>query len=397
MPSDININKFVKQGEQSVTSKLSSIGEGKLLGLESKSGIVGILSRISGEVGLTDEVFSQITSLTSKTDSFAANAFDKLFGKKDSPAQPSVPTENDKRNANTTILTYPNDLGAYATGLQFITYQRPAPLTSPTLKFTQAIFLPLPQGLTDAYGVTYTSEGLGLVGSVADSLAAGDAQSATGTAAAAGKGLARGALGKIGPGLGKLTTYAAGAALSSEVASATSQVVGAALNPNLSVTFNGPQMRQFSLSWEFVPHNAKESATIKEIIRQIKMRMLPTMTFAESTAILDYPEMVQVSMNPITTSYKRAMIEGVNVNYAQNGIPAFFANGEPMFIGLSINFIEIEYFLSGDFETDSEFIRREAQGIGRDIETTVTDLYKQGVSALPDAIKSFLPGNPQGG
>lgn len=396
MPLDININKFVKQGEQSVTSKLSSIGEGKLLGLESKSGIVGILSRISAEVGLTDEVFSQITSLTSKTDSFAANAFDKLFGKKDANVAATAITN--KPDVDTTILTYPNDLGAYATSLQFITYQRPAPLTSPTLKFTQAIFLPLPQQLTDAYGVTYTSEGLGLVGSVADSLTAADTQSsATGTAAAAAKGLARGALGKVGPGLGKLTTYAAGAALSGEVSAATSQVVGAALNPNLSVTFNGPQMRQFSLSWEFVPHNAKESATIKEIIRQIKMRMLPTMTFSQSTAILDYPEMVQVSMNPITTSYKRAMIEGVNVNYSQNGTPAFFSNGEPMFIGLSINFIEIEYFLSGDFETDSEFIRREAQGIGRDIESTVADLYKQGVSALPDAVSSFLPGNPQGG
>lgn len=423
MPLSFNVDKFVKQTEQAVVNKVGGVIQGKIMSLESKAGVFGDIARVAGLGGFTDDIFKKITSSASSTDNFSSSRYAKLFGKKDKQptSKPAAAVVAESKGSEGSALRYPSDLGEFATVLQFAEYQRPVPLKAPTVNNTQTIYLPLPQQLNDAYSVGYTPTPLGFVGTLADAaMAASEGDADGGAAAAGGVQVGRAAISGLGkasaaagaaaaraaevagtraiakPALGKLGAFVAGSALSSEVAAYASQTTGTQLNPNLSVTFDGPRLRQFGLSWEFVPHNAKESATIKKIINEIKKRMLPVSTFEGSTAVLSYPEMVQIKMQPETVNvFKRAMIEAVNVNYAANGIPTFFkGTKEPMFISLQISFIELEYFLSSDFGGD-----KFDKGVKKDIVDVASGIVTGSATLIGDAITSALPGsgNPQGG
>jgi hypothetical protein len=138
------------------------------------------------------------------------------------------------------------------------------------------------------------------------------------------------------------------------------------------VGFRGPQLRTYDYSWEFSPHNPKESAELKKIINLIHQFSLPSMTYSDSTGILSYPHMVKLSTEPKLHQFKKSMITAVNTHYSPNGIPAFFkGTREPVFIGLSIQFAEIEYLLSEDFGGEG------GTGLNADIEDIISSISSQ--------------------
>jgi hypothetical protein len=149
-------------------------------------------------------------------------------------------------------------------------------------------------------------------------------------------------------------------------ASAIQQTMGVAPNPNPSVAFQGPQLREMSLTWSLLPTNEADSRKIRNLINYLKMRALPGNQVTDSAAILNYPYLCQVNFYPWDNGgggdfgwnqktsiirMKRAFMASVNVNYTAGAAPAFFSgfNNEPVVVQLSINFKEIEYFLSNDF------------------------------------------------
>jgi hypothetical protein len=154
-----------------------------------------------------------------------------------------------------------------------------------------------------------------------------------------------------------------------QISSAIQQKTGAAPNPNPSVQFQGPVLRDFTLTWAFYPKNPPESATIDKLIRQLKARALPSNNQGNGGAVLNYPHICQLNFYPWdgkgTTrgehghstesiiKIKKCFMSGVNANYNAFGTPGFFEGTQlPISYQLTINFKEIEYLLSGDWDPD---------------------------------------------
>jgi hypothetical protein len=156
-----------------------------------------------------------------------------------------------------------------------------------------------------------------------------------------------------------------------QITSAIQQASGLAPNPNPSVMFTGPELRDFSHSWTFYPKNETESIKLQKIIRILKQSALPTNTFKNSAAILNYPNMIQLNFYPWDDSskinggaasawgwtpnsilrYKKCVMKSVSVNYTPGGSPGFFEGSKngPVATTITITFMEIEYMLAGDW------------------------------------------------
>jgi len=271
-------------------------------------------------------------------------------------------------------------LGKYHCMLKIGKYDRPNPMAPAALTNFKYIKLPLPLELRDDTAVNYTnmdltSTGDLLNGSIAGGLASyalrksGDAisggaavlggavagtaaQSLTGNEAAgdAAQGAVQGGIAEAFP--------------PDQVASGIQQALKVAPNPNPSVMFTGPSLREFSFSWTFYPRNIAESERIKQIIEQLKMSALPAIAMSDSASVLSYPDMVQMNFYPWDSGgqapygwsknsiikMKKCMMSSVNANYAPSNVPAFFGGqAHPVAIGLTIQLREIEYMMSHDW------------------------------------------------
>lgn len=266
----------------------------------------------------------------------------------------------------------------YFCTLRVISYQRPKPFDPGSYEVKKIIRLPLPQELRDDTAVAYNNVDLKLVGDIAN----GDPGGALGAAAlrqvgtfvaagpnAIGAGLSE--AGSRAPNVGVgLAGRVLGEGLKEEInadaiTSVVQQSAGVAPNPNPSVAFQGPSLREMTYTWTFMPTNADDSRRIREIINYLKQAALPRAQPGKSYAILDYPHLAQLNFFPWDNNgggphgwspnsiikMKRCFMASVNVNYTAGAAPSFFAgwNNEPTIIQLTINFKEIEYFLSHDY------------------------------------------------
>lgn len=263
-------------------------------------------------------------------------------------------------------------VGKYHTRLRIGKYQRPKPFETPTFTNFKVVFLPLPTELRDDTAVGYTNINLETVGDIIN----GAPLSGAGAAALRYSGsLAQGVLGGLQRSVptGGVAGQLAGGVVSAaralfpadQITSAVQQSFGVAPNPNPSVAFQGPILRDFSYSWALYPNSAAESRRIEKLIKLLKRSALPTNAMNNSAAILSYPDVCQINFFPWDSNgreetwgwsnnsiirYKRCFMQTVNANYNPFGTPAFFEGTElPVSIMLTISFREIEYLLSSDW------------------------------------------------
>lgn len=353
----------------------------------------------------------------------------------------------DKRDRGNDIIYALVDAdGATIPAMQigFAKYERPNPFQPAKWTSSFKIVLPLPTELSDMSASRWNPTELGTVGDLANLFGAGDTASTGSSAAvagalalnasqtiinAAGRTLAnRPALGPIAA-LGSIVSDQ-----SQNLATLLQQNAGVAPNPNPSMTFNGPQLRQYTYSWMFHPNNREESENIKTIINELKRRSLPSTYIGTNTALLQYPEMCLIHLFPWDIGaqpgpdgyghkfikYKKSVITSVNVSYSPSGVPAFFgerktsnssgpSQPKPAFIGLSISFSEIEFFTANDYGTGpgtgslgdlvtgafglAEGVKVQADNVVRDNATVIT-------TAIPDLAggdNTDAEGEPEGG
>ncbi|CAB4143192.1 hypothetical protein UFOVP447_93 [uncultured Caudovirales phage] len=268
--------------------------------------------------------------------------------------------------------------GKYYTRIRIGPYQRPKPFNRPEFASNLTILLPLPNELRDDTTVSYTNINLETVGDLIN----GNIGSGVGAALLRNSGNLIGGIGSL---VGDAAAAAAGAAFGNpgeaiaggvagaigslfpaeQITSAIQQATGKAPNPNPSVAFQGPVLRDFSYTWAFYPKSAEESARIDRMIKLLKSRALPKNWVNNSAAILEYPDMCQLNFFPWDTGgtgtwgwsgnsiirYKKCVMAGVNVNYNPFGTPAFFEGTQlPVTYQLTISFREIEYLLSEDWD-----------------------------------------------
>lgn len=297
------------------------------------------------------------------------------------------------------------DVGPYYCMLRLSDYVRPSPFEDIKRENTWSLVLPIPTELREESPTDWSTPSMMSVGDLQNGDLAGGAQAAilrnSGEMIAAAGGMASsaastllperlqktGAMDSLNQSLGNLFP-------AENITTAVQQYFGVAPNPNQTVAFQGPQLRSFNFSWTFNPRNKDESKRYQKILNKLRSRSLPTLTSADSTAVLRYPSIVQMNFYPwdsMGTSIpgsspkygwssesiikmKTCVISNVSVNYAPGNIPAFFEGTRlPTVIQLSISLREIEYMLGNDYDK-------------RDISSPIGDFLTNALKALPEIL-----------
>jgi len=279
-------------------------------------------------------------------------------------------------------------LGPYFTRILIGDYVKTTPFgdgltaESNNWKPTKEIRLPIPTSLRDSTHVQYDTPNLGSVGDIFNG--SGGSTEAYGlrngvAGAAAGAKNYGDYLADIGKKTKNKSTAAIGNLLAklggavgdnaANITSAIQQGIGLAPNPNPSVAFTGPELRQYSFSWVFYPRNKTESQNIQSLINILKSSALPENNSWGSAAVLKYPKLIQLNFFPWDSygsdqhmhfwspssiiKYKKSFITTVDVDYNPFGTPGFFKDTSlPVTYALSLGFQEVEYMMSGDWGGD---------------------------------------------
>ncbi len=294
-------------------------------------------------------------------------------------------------------LEYPPDLRKYYISFELGKYERPNPYTATSAFSSDTnIVLPMPSNLLDPNGVKLKPTELGgLLGAGVENISAIIQDIQAGGAFKQDTAKEQLKQGKaminqgVGAGYNALFESASIIPGLDDIAGVAGQLLGAVPNPHVTVFFQGVDLRSHSFTWRFAPKNAKESATIVSIIKEFKASMLPNYRWGAAN-VLGYPKMVKISLEPqvLTDLYmfKPCMISAVNVNYAPNGIPSFFAGtNQPTAIEFQVSFQELEIFTSQDYG-----------GQNGDAAGYLADLAKAGIKAATPNVED-LGGTPSYG
>jgi hypothetical protein len=267
-------------------------------------------------------------------------------------------------------LTFPEDLvtseRSFYITMQFMEYQRRSIFDQPFLDAKGGIRLPIPNQLVDTMAVTYDqAEAPGAVGAAIEQGLKGRNKQGSSDGAGILQGLAGAAKGAVAGGaLGALTglAQAVGAPVEQGL-----QLGGLAQNPFLTVLFKQPQFKRHQFSWKLTPNNERESNNLRDIILTLKSNMLPAMAPSAGGTLLKYPNMAIISLSPnqdYLYKFKPCVIESMSVNYASAGMPSFFKRSDaPVDVTISLNLLEIEYWLKEDIEDPSGAARAAAAAV----------------------------------
>lgn len=231
-----------------------------------------------------------------------------------------------------------------------------------------AIYLPLPSNLGESFAMSYntaqfgpvlgdpsTLKTIGNLGEAAGQAVRGNPRQAAQSLRAAG--VEGGALaGKVGSSLGpallRAGVKAVTGALGGNTAAAgqfTDLFLGATPNPGFALLFQSNTFRSFVFTWRLAPKSQEESKKLAEIVALIKFGMHPNL----ESFFLEFPCRVfpQISVkNGNIFNFKPCVITKFDINYAPGAVPAFFVDGKPLEVDITIGLQETEIFTRKDFQ-----------------------------------------------
>lgn len=277
------------------------------------------------------------------------------------PAPPAAPTITPQQvmaraSGGKADHVFPSDIGDYFILFSFYEYVRPSATVVATKKKTTSIALPLPQNLTENFLMQYEQVDMGqIVATVQNSAEGGVVQ---GTAGDVAKEAAKAAL--VNPNAGQKAFGAlAGTGVARDSVNAIQQSGGFAPNPHIGLMFRGVNIRApHQFVYRLSPKNINESIEIREIVRKLKYMMHPSLQAGSFN--FNFPDLCDITIKRPTGEdyklfkYKPAFLESMNVNYAPNGVPTFFAGTRhPTDIEITMVFKEAQIFTREDFTTDA--------------------------------------------
>lgn len=143
-------------------------------------------------------------------------------------------------------------------------------------------------------------------------------------------------------------------------------IAGLTTNELMVVLLKGPKFKRYEFTWKLAPKNANESIELTEIIRVLNKAMAPSMQ--NIGAIFKFPKIFQLSFAPNHQQlyrFKPAVLSSFTTNFAAGGIPAFYKQTDaPESVELKLFFIELEYWLSSDFDSATNPYAGRAQAGG---------------------------------
>jgi hypothetical protein len=332
----------------SLYSTASSLGQ-KISALNIADSVNAGVSKFSAAVQMAA---SKLPSLSIQS-KFETNDLPKGIAAKNTTT-PSEIMAN--KSAFAGALTFPSEM-KYFTKFSFYEYDKKIVTSVAKDLPTQVIILPIPNNLQESFGVAYETPALGPV--------VGAAQNA----------VIKAIRGESSPTslteMGQTAVTAAAAAtlnatkkMVPDVGAVASMAAGVAPNPNMAVLFSNIGLRSHSFSYKFAPTNAKELATLKSIIAELKTRMLPGMAF-DGNMLFTFPDVCDIEFGPNkNTPYKikRCVMENLSVNYTPMGSPAFFKTGDPVMVEINMSFKEMSPFTRVDMKDDkSSKVNRDQQ------------------------------------
>lgn len=246
---------------------------------------------------------------------------------------------------------FPADRGKYYMTLGFHKYERSMSdlMSIAKLDITDTITLPIPQQMVDTHNVNYAQEELGAVAGAATETVGNVGSALTGPGSVM-TNLSQGTANMIAAG-GNQFLQGLDAFFGSNISGIAKALTGLAPNQFLTVLLKGPQYKRHSFSWKMSPRNEIESESIRAIINLLNNSMAPGKS--PLGGFFTFPKVVTISFMPnsnVLYRFKPCVIENLTVNYAPSGAPAFYRKTEaPDSIELKLDFMELEFWLSGDF------------------------------------------------
>ena len=136
-------------------------------------------------------------------------------------------------------------------------------------------------------------------------------------------------------------------------------MAGLAINSNLELLFNGPQLRDFSFSFKMTPRSKKEAQMVRSIIRTFKQAM--SVKRSQSVLLLKAPHTFRISYltstkdHPYLNRFKECALTNCSVNYTPDGQYMSYDDSSPdgrsmTAYELSLNFSELEPIFDDDYE-----------------------------------------------
>lgn len=358
---NLNIDSLKKDGGGILNKLISGVSDGVENKLE--NAVDNLISGSLKKVGLSSSIASDISSRFG--DAFSKGAADRYFNEFNSETSRVSPEEIRQnvfgggsaetytdaitrasnlvavRGAEAT-LQYPAHLGKYYMTMKFAEYSRPAPEAPAVLEFKQAYALPVPRELKEQINISVDESDQGTkIGGIAN----------LGTSAFGGGGIGTAIRDQAGALLYSAAVQAAG-----QYGQVLSQFAGAVPNPHVQAIFSGIPLRSHRFDWTFSPRNAAESAILQRLIFSLKANSLPSYTRL-GTAALQYPLLCKIELFPWAErtgaeliKFKPAFLKSVDINYAPQGMPSFFAGTTlPTMVSFSLEFLETEIHTSNDY------------------------------------------------
>jgi hypothetical protein len=257
------------------------------------------------------------------------------------------------------------------------------------LRSVNSIELPFPKQLTDNTGLIYNdmrqnplAEGavqMALKASSGDGSSLGGLPDAIknmgeGAAAMAGstEGGAMGAIKSIGKSIADTSTADAAAItrymlskfVPDSIAGAVNLAAATVLNPRETISFEGVQLKTHTFSWDLYPDNHRDSAKIQDIIKQMKLNVLPDVVDITSEnagagikkAFLKFPRTCKIHLIGVDQEYymkfKPCMVTSMSVDYAAGGTLGIIAGGRPAGVSITLNLQELQIETTADYGVD---------------------------------------------
>lgn len=271
-------------------------------------------------------------------------------------------------NADAGTLRFPSEELRYYMKFVISDYKRDSWRSVGSLNQIGSFVLPMPGMLTDQHQILFDVQNIGAVGAAA--MAATQDATALAQNILARKGTAawestKSLVSKAGNELGgsggaerALTGVALGAA--GAIGQGVMAASGMAVNQFLTVMLQGPNYKSRQFHWKLSPQNSSESENLRKIIAIANDAMAPELPAGLGSIFFNYPKLWQVSfvaasgvdMSKTLFKMKPSFLRGASFNYSPNGIPAFFGSTSmPESIDITFDFLEVEFWLKGDFES----------------------------------------------
>lgn len=211
------------------------------------------------------------------------------------------------------------------------------------------IKLPMPELIVDQQTADWTDANL-----LQETLSAAGGLIAARTAFTAGQSVSA-AAGTIGA--------AVLASTAGTVAGIAARLGGVAPNQFITILFSGPKYKQHSFTWNFSPKTPEEAEELRKILQILNNRQAPGMSRLTNW-LWSFPSVFWLKFCPDVGSFKHtymyefkpAVLVNMAIDYAGAHPPAFRRKDDktsgknpPQAIRLTMQFIEIEYWVNGDY------------------------------------------------